>query len=374
MNFPRKVLVRPNLPGRGAIGDGRARVLKMRGGRFAEHVFDQATASCPKELRFWKDISQGYKGTNLALFFWWPRAYLIRDERHDPRVKEPYRGDVILCDAKKVGDYLELPRPTDEQMSGKSIGRYWLVSGPDFGQVRVLVGGKPVTEMIDLYAEEVQPHEVGPVELSEGSGAVRIEVVGKNEKSRGMTFGLYVDKTAPMLIEPEAWRVIGPFVFDQSAPKESFAQSWPPEQELKFDAKYEGKGGEVAWKDMPVVMAAGDDYQAIAFRKGIRHPDRSTAYAHTFVESPAEGEVTLKMGHSRYLAIFLNGEKVYEKIAQRPFKADQESVKVPLRKGANSLLVKTASPQGLWKVGLRFVDAEGKPVRGLKFMKEPAAE
>ncbi len=377
MNLPRKVLVRPNLPGKGAIGDEKARIVRMRGARFAEHVFDTAKASCPKELAFWKDISEGYEGTNLAMFCWWPRVYLIRDEKQDPRVKEPYRGDVIMCDAKKIGDYLELPPAGDDESSGMFVGRYWLVCGPDYGMVRILVGDKPVQEMVDLYADEVQPLEIGsaaPLELPAGPKTVRIEVVGKNQDSEGMKFGLYAHKVAPALILPEAWNIIGPFPLDVTLMEESFGKAWPPERELKFDAKYEGKYGEVAWTEMPLKMVSDDDYQAVIFQKGIPRARDVVAYMHTYVESPSEAEVTLKMGHSRSVAVFLNGEKVYEKITQRPFKADQESAKVHLKKGANSLLVKTANAQGLWKAGLKFVDDEGKLIPGLRFVKELGAK
>ncbi len=371
MNFPRKVLVRPNLPGRGAIGDDKAGIVKMRGARFAEHVFDKAKASCPKLLSFWKDISEGYVGTNMGMFCWWPRVYLIRDEKHDPRLKEPYRGDVIVCDAKKVGDYLEVPAAVDEDGPGSFIGRYWLVSGPDFGQVRISMGGKQVTEMIDLYAEEVQPAKLvvaGPVELAEGSKSVRIEVVGRNERSKGMKFGLYADNMLPVLISPDAWNIIGAFPFDEKAVKDSFAKSWPPERELKFEAEYEGKQGKVSWKEMPLNMVKDEDYQAMIFQKGIPHAQGAMAYAQTFVYSPTEMEATLKLGHTRPVAIFLNGEKVYENPVTRRYRPDQDSVKVRLNKGANNLLVKTANTRGLWKVGLRFVDKEGKSVRGLEFM------
>jgi hypothetical protein len=373
MNFPRKILVRPNLPGKGAIGDEKARILLLRGASFAEHVFDTARASCGKELVFWKDISEGYEGTNLAMFAWWPRVYLIRDEKQDPRVKEPYRGDVIMCDAKKIGDYLELPAASGDGSSGMFVGRYWLVAGPDHGIVKILVGDNPVQKSVDLYADEVQPLEIGsaaPIELSGGPKTVRIEVVGKNEDSKGMKFGLYAHKVAPALILPEAWNIIGPFPFDIKSDDLSFDKAWPPERELKFDAKYEGKYGEVAWTEMPLQMVSDDDYQAALFRKGIPRAGDVVAYMHTHVESPSEAEMTLKIGHSRSLAIFLNGEKVYEKITQRPFKPDQESAKVRLKKGPNSLLVKTANGRGLWKVGLKFVDAEGKLVPGLRFVKE----
>ena len=69
-------------------------------------------------------------------------------------------------------------------------------------------------------------------------------------------------------------------------------------------------------------------------------------------------------------SVFLNGKKVYEQITQRRFKADQESAKVSLKKGINSLLVKTANTRGPWKASLKFLDDEGRLIPGLRFVRE----
>ena len=157
---------------------------------------------------------------------------------------------------------------------------------------------------------------------------------------------------------------------DLASPIESFGQQWPPEQELKLDATYEGKSGEIAWTDMTVAMLSDDDYQAMDFVKGISDVRGSTVYAHTYVHSPADQDAVLKIGHSRYLTVFLNGDNICDKPVTHRFMRDRESVKVRLKQGANSLLVKTGNTGGLWKVSLKFVDAEGKLLRGLKFTRQ----
>ena len=376
MNLPRRVLVRPNLPGKGAIGDNKMNVVKMRGGRFAEQVFDTATASCPKELRFWKDISEGYEGTNLAVFFWWPRAFLIRNPKEDPRANDPYRGDVIICDGRKVGDYLEIPPSDDDPAPGTYFGSYWLVKGPDYGNVRISVAGETVVESVDLYADEVQPSDViefKQAELPEGVKGLRIEVIGKNDSSKGMKFGLYVEKTIRMLIMPETWRIIGPFPFDAAEPKESFAQSWPPEKKLDFGATYDGKENKVGWTNTPPAMAEGSNYQALDFERSLHVPRDATMYAVTSVVSPSDTDAVLKIGSTMFTAVFLNGEKIYEGTTPRAFAADQDSVDVHLKKGNNTLLIKTSNTRNPWKVGIRLTNAEGKTLRGISYMK-PAAE
>ena len=374
LNFPRRVLVRPNLPGKGARGDEGAGVVKMREARFAEDFFDKTEASCPKELTFWKDISEGYEGTNLAIFMWWPRVYLIRNPEHDPRAKEPHLGDVIVCEAKKVGDYLEIPSVTTHENPGIYVCRYWLVKGPDYGQVKISVAGKTVAEMVDLYAEEVEPSEMvsaGVVELPSGPKMVRVEVIGRNEASRGMKFGVYVEKTLPAVIAPQHWSIIGPFPLDKENETKSFAKEWPPENELDLSAKYQGAGREVAWADMPDRMAEVEDYQAMCALNN----EPQITYALTYVESASDRKATLEISHSlRPIAVFLNGEKVYEKTITRLHVTEQGLVKTTLKKGANTLLLKLANTRPHWKARVRFIDEEGNSIPGLRFVRRVGQE
>ena len=241
MNFPRKLLVRPNRPYQGARGDDLAGVVEMRGATFAEDLFDTARSSGVKEAAFWADITEGYRGTNLPVFAWWPNVRLIRNPQGDP----PHRGDVIVCRADKPGSALELPPVTEAPGPDRFVGKVWLVTGPEYGQVRLSMAGKELAPAVDCYAEEVAPGPAvafGPVEVPQGAKALRLEVVGKNPKASGYTLGLYAVRAQPVLIEPSAWWVIGPFPFDPDGGEEAFKKPWPPEQEVKLDAEYDGAG------------------------------------------------------------------------------------------------------------------------------------
>ena len=191
MNFPRRLLVRPNAPGKGARGNMITAVEPLVGATFAENLFDEARVkNAGKELAYWKDISEGYEGTNLSLFNWWPRASLIRGK---DAPTEPYRGDVILCRSEKPEAELEvsLQRPA----AGTSTLTLVLVEGPDFGIVDVSIGDRVVLRDVDCYRPEVRPSKIitAPVEVTASPDPLqlRIRATGKNADSSGCSLGLY---------------------------------------------------------------------------------------------------------------------------------------------------------------------------------------
>jgi hypothetical protein len=369
MNYPRKLLVRPNRPYEGANGDEVGGVVKMRGATFGEDLFDGARANVPKELAFWENISEGYRGTNLPLFAWWPNVRLTRDAQH----VQPYRGDVILCRADKPGAILELPAATASLAPDRFVGKVWLVTGPDYGQVRLTMAGQELAPAVDCYAAEVAPGPMiafGPLEVPQGAKALRLTVVAKNEKASGCSLGLYAAKVLPVLVEPSAWWVIGPFPFDPDGNDEAFRKPWPPEQEFKLDTEYDGAGARVSWRAMPDEMAKSSDYQLMDFDRGFSPNDRVTAYAATYVFSPSEREAELRVGSDDPVTVGLNGARVIHTFAFRREEPDQDSATVQLRRGVNYLLVKTSDRDGAWRVALRFTDKAGNPMRDLRFSRQ----
>jgi hypothetical protein len=370
MNLPRKLLVRPNTAYEGARGDEQAGVVEMRGATFAEDLFDAARSNVPKTLEFWTDISEGYRGTNLPVFAWWPNVRLTRDAAHE----RPHRGDVILCRADRPGAALEVPLPADAVGALRVFGKVWLVTGPGCGHVRVSIGGRQVAAVTDCYADEVGPGpmiEFGPVDVAPGAAVLRLDVVGRSEKAVGASLGLYAVKVVPVLVEPSAWWVIGPFAFDPDGGEEAFGKAWPPERETRLDAEYEGLAGKVKWRPMPKEAATTDDYQAIDFDRTCTPNDKATAYALTYVLSPTERDAVLRVGSSDPVTIGINGQRVLDVYAFRRCLPDSDSATVRLRRGANLLLVKTADRDGEWLVRLRFTDKDGRPMHDVRSARQP---
>ena len=199
MNFPRRVLVRPNASTRGALR--RANLVTgvgpLIGAVFAENLFaDARVKNATKELAYWKDISEGYEGTNMSLSNWWPRATLIREGKGAPT--EPHRGDVIVCRSEKPGVELEvlLKNPGAANSSLTLV----LVEGPDFGRVDVSIGDEVVLKDVDCYSPEVRPSKIITADFKLNAEPadlkLRIRATGKNPASKGCSLGLYCVRTA----------------------------------------------------------------------------------------------------------------------------------------------------------------------------------
>lgn len=78
-------------------------------------------------------------------------------------------------------------------------------------------------------------------------------------------------------------------------------------------------------------------------------------YAATILESPADQSVELLIGSDDGVAVWLNGEQVLQKLdIFRGMAPDQERVRIRLRKGANSLLLKITQGSGDWAYCVRF--------------------
>ena len=74
------------------------------------------------------------------------------------------------------------------------------------------------------------------------------------------------------------------------------------------------------------------------------------------------------IGSDDGIKVWLNGKKVHEVFKARAASYGEDVVKVHLRKGFNSLLVKLEERIGGWKFYLDFVDEKGNVLYDLKFV------
>ncbi|NLC56285.1 MAG: hypothetical protein GX774_05555 [Armatimonadetes bacterium] len=85
------------------------------------------------------------------------------------------------------------------------------------------------------------------------------------------------------------------------------------------------------------------------------------AYAYAEITSDREQEVLLGIGSDDGVVCWVNGQKVHENFAARPFLADQDWAKATLRAGKNTILLKVLQDAGQWAMGVRLTNAEGTP-------------
>ena len=102
-------------------------------------------------------------------------------------------------------------------------------------------------------------------------------------------------------------------------------------------------------------------------------------YAYVTVYSEKEQDAILSTGSNSHIKIFLNKELVFSFFQERNAIADQDKIKIKLKKGANDLLVRvynTNKNLGLaffgfinwgWGFYARLLDKEGKPLVDVKY-------
>ncbi len=97
------------------------------------------------------------------------------------------------------------------------------------------------------------------------------------------------------------------------------------------------------------------------------------AYAYTEVYAPRELQAILHVGSDHAIAVRLNGEEVLRhgghgtpRGGQRPSSPRQDSARINLRQGWNSVFIK-AVQRGATRVFFEITDAAGNPVPDLEY-------
>ena len=103
--------------------------------------------------------------------------------------------------------------------------------------------------------------------------------------------------------------------------------------------------------------------------------ENSVAYAVTYLHSDtAQTNLIMKVGSDDQAKIFLNESEIYWQRNSREWMPDQDELSgVELKAGLNVLVFKVVNGTGGWAGSVRFVDAAGKPVNGLRVTLEPEA-
>ena len=130
---------------------------------------------------------------------------------------------------------------------------------------------------------------------------------------------------------------------------------FPPEKEIAFDGVYEGQdGAEVAWK-----VAEADENGWLDMREAFGIPVQrgGVGYALTYVNSPSDQVVNLRLGTGGGCRLWINGQLVWKRNQSRGGRPDEDQIAVALRQGRNAVLVKAEQhPWDSWGLFLRFSD------------------
>lgn len=142
------------------------------------------------------------------------------------------------------------------------------------------------------------------------------------------------------------WYTIGPF---ENAGKIGFDKVYPPEQGVDLKAVYTGKNGQsVSWKHQPGFV----DGEMIDFLP-LFTPNMDVAvYLTRSVKASADCEVEVEIGSDDTISVWVDGKNVLAHNVARPCRLGDEYVRIPLKKGQNTLLFKVC--QGNMQFGFAF--------------------
>ncbi|MBE3039534.1 MAG: hypothetical protein IMZ62_12065, partial [Chloroflexi bacterium] len=147
-----------------------------------------------------------------------------------------------------------------------------------------------------------------------------------------------------------AWMLSGPYMQEGKKGGELFDVAIGPE---KDPAKAE-------WRVVTVPAKAA--VPGLVELNLIIGGDDRVAYLKTEIASPKAQDATLEIGSDDGFKAFLNGEKVGGNNATRPAKPGDDKVKIRLKQGINTLMIKVIQGSGEWAAVVRLVGADGKPL------------
>ena len=129
-------------------------------------------------------------------------------------------------------------------------------------------------------------------------------------------------------------------------------------------------GGESKWREVALTNEVMD-FNALLGQE----TTQSVAYAVCYLRSEAEQrELQMLVGSDDEAKVYLNGKQVYTNAFPRPFYAEEDKVPdIALNAGLNVLVFKVVNETRDWKGSIRFTDAQGNPVKGIKVTLDPRA-
>ena len=149
------------------------------------------------------------------------------------------------------------------------------------------------------------------------------------------------------------WMLIAPF---DNTDRKQLNTAYEPEKKIDFSAEYTGKDNiKAKWFEAEASPEGFVNIDAIMKQQKLPTQD-VIAYAATYIESPSQHETELLVGSDDGVKIWLNGEVVHTNDIYRAANPDTDRVKIKLKKGKNTLLLKVTQGIGGWGFYLRIVD------------------
>jgi len=149
----------------------------------------------------------------------------------------------------------------------------------------------------------------------------------------------YLSTLQTASLTPDSWHVAGPFAVAENPVS--------PDKEFDPAANFATKSGKQTWRLLRVTAGNYADLAAFHGEAGAN----SASFAHRTIESPVDQDATISLGTDDGGVLWVNGQEAFKFEGTRAAAPAQNEVKVKLKKGTNTLLLKVtngSNPHGFF--------------------------
>jgi WD40 repeat protein len=172
------------------------------------------------------------------------------------------------------------------------------------------------------------------------------------------------------------WLVLAPIAFEggtqETALRALEQEHVPQEANLRPRAGDRAKVGESerVWRKVQLKDTLLDLNELLG-----KVTEWSVAYAVCYIGSEAaKTRLLMKVGSDGQAKVYLNGKEIYRCEEARACELDQDVVpRVELKAGLNVVVFKVVNGTGGWAGSVRFTDASGQPIKGIRVTLDPDA-
>ena len=263
-------------------------------------------------------------------------------------------GHLVLEAAKSgasISQVIEVPL-ADRYEFGAVLTR-----GPEYGQIILLIGDKPIGEPYDCYAAGTIAGSLitfGTTPLKAGGNRITLQAAGKFPDAQGYRVGIDSYLVRPNSAFVQRYLVLGPF---PKAEPMNIDVPLPPEVHLDLEGTFQGVSNRpIRWKE---AETGADGRLNLRASIGEAEAKEVVAYAFTYVYSRTDRDATLLVGSNDQIAIWINGKEVHRHNITRWGAPDEDTASCQLQAGWNTVLCKIGQNTGGWALHLRVTDPDG---------------
>ncbi len=254
---------------------------------------------------------------------------------------------------QKGGFHFELSLKNLEE-SQYDLDLYY-TEGPEYGKVKVFNDDRMLTEF-DGSNKNIFPGGKCKLKgLIPVDKQIKLKFVSVDSNENA---GLDVFILHPKRSYIPKWMLLGPFINkrDSDVLRYGIDSVYPPEKKINLQSSYSGINNQkIRW-----IPYKTPESGYFSLWDKVKPYEFAISYAFTRVYSPENREVLFFIGSDDGSKVFLNGKEYYRFLDTRVAAPDQDTIKLPLKKGWNELLLKLENNFGGYAFYARFRDSKGE--------------